>query len=116
MSALGRLRSFRDSDSTTLYCRQSLTWMLVSGDATKELGVFQRDPPHFGPSACMPSKWAQIDLVRKIGWIAAEDARGGEDIHISLSDFAMAKHAEVIGALLYDTDPSQGTGRPWFWA
>ncbi len=35
-------------------------------------------------------KWDQIDLKRKTGFVPDEDAKCGEDIHISLSDFAVA--------------------------
>lgn len=47
--------------------------------------------------------WSQLDLERKIGWVAAEDAKGNEDIHISLSDYAvdilkrqLGKHEERV--------------------
>jgi integrase len=48
-------------------------------------------------------RWSQLDLERKTGWVAAEDAKCGEDIHISLSDFAVevllrqrGKHPERV--------------------
>lgn len=34
--------------------------------------------------------WSQVDLERKAGFVAGEDAKCGEDIHIPLSDFAIA--------------------------
>jgi integrase len=33
--------------------------------------------------------WSQVDLERRTAWIAADEAKGGEDIHISLSDVAL---------------------------
>jgi integrase len=42
-------------------------------------------------------RWAQLDLDRKTGWIAADDAKGGEDIHISLSDLAVEVLARQRG-------------------
>ena len=36
-------------------------------------------------------KWCQLDLGRKTGYVAGEDAKCGEDIHISLSDRAVGR-------------------------
>jgi integrase len=33
--------------------------------------------------------WAHVHLKRRTAWIAADEAKGGEDIHISLCDLAL---------------------------
>ena len=47
--------------------------------------------------------WAQVHLKRRTAWIAADQAKGGEDIHISLCDLALevlerqrGKHPERV--------------------
>jgi integrase len=47
--------------------------------------------------------WSQVDPERSTGWIAAEDAKGKEDIHVSLSPLAVevlrrqhGKHSERV--------------------
>jgi integrase len=47
--------------------------------------------------------WEQVHLKRRTAWIAADDAKGGEDIHISLGDLALevlerqrGKHSERV--------------------
>lgn len=42
-------------------------------------------------------KWAQIDLQRRTGWVAGEEAKGGEDIHLSLSDLAVDVLTRQVG-------------------
>jgi integrase len=42
-------------------------------------------------------KWAQIDLQRRTGRVAAEEAKGGEDIHLSLSDLAIDVLTRQLG-------------------
>jgi integrase len=42
-------------------------------------------------------KWAQIDLIRQTAWIPAEEAKGDEDIHISLSELAIKVLARQVG-------------------
>jgi integrase len=48
-------------------------------------------------------RWSQVDLERRTAWIAADEAKGGEDIHVSLCDLAVealerqrGKHAEHV--------------------
>lgn len=47
--------------------------------------------------------WQQVDLVQRTAWIPDEEAKNGEDIHVSLSQFAveilqrqMGKHPEAV--------------------
>lgn len=35
-------------------------------------------------------EWAQVDLARQVAWIFGDQAKGGEDIHVSLNDTAMS--------------------------
>jgi integrase len=55
-------------------------------------------------------KWAQIDLIRQTGWIPAEEAKGDEDIHISLSDLAIKVLARQVGK--HDERVFTYAGRP----
>ena len=41
--------------------------------------------------------WSKVDLVRKTAWVADEDAKGDEDIHVSLSDMAVEILTRQIG-------------------
>lgn len=48
-------------------------------------------------------RWSQVDLERRTAWIAADEAKGGEDIHVSLCNLAVevlerqrGKHAERV--------------------
>jgi integrase len=48
-------------------------------------------------------RWSQVDHERRTAWISADEAKGGEDIHVSLSDLALAvlerqrgKHPERV--------------------
>jgi integrase len=34
-------------------------------------------------------RWSQVDLERRTAWITADDAKSGEDIHVSLCDLAV---------------------------
>lgn len=58
--------------------------------------------------------WSQVDLERGTAWVAAEDAKGGEDLHVSLSELALdvlrrqvGKHPERVFTY---------RGRPVRWA
>lgn len=70
-----------------------------------------------------------IDRERSTAWVAGDEAKAGEDIHVSVNELAMevllaelaemvrryahwapaqlAKHAAVIVALMYDTNTAQ---------
>jgi integrase len=55
-------------------------------------------------------RWSQVDLERRTAWIAADEAKGGEDIHISLCDLAVevlegqrGKHLERV--FTYEGNP-----------
>ena len=55
-------------------------------------------------------RWSQVDLVRRTAWIAADEAKGGEDIHVSLCDLAVevlerqrGKHSERV--FTYEGNP-----------
>nr|WP_307729198.1 tyrosine-type recombinase/integrase [Massilia sp. IC2-278] len=55
-------------------------------------------------------RWGQVDLKRGTAWIAADDAKGGEDIHVSLCDLALkvlecqhGKHPERV--FMYEGKP-----------
>lgn len=39
--------------------------------------------------------WSQIDLERRTAWIAGEDVKNGDDLHVSLNDLALAATAPV---------------------
>jgi integrase len=41
--------------------------------------------------------WSKVNLDRRTGWVAQEDAKGDEDIHISLSDLAVDILARQAG-------------------
>lgn len=48
-------------------------------------------------------RWSQVDLERSTAWIAADEAKGGEDIHVSVCDLAvevlerqLGKHPECV--------------------
>ena len=48
-------------------------------------------------------EWSQIDLARRTAWVFSDQAKGNEDIHVSLNDIAMevlqrqiGKHAERV--------------------
>lgn len=47
--------------------------------------------------------WAQVDLERRTAWIAGEDVKNGDDLHVSLNDLAVevlqrqrGKHPERV--------------------
>lgn len=74
-----------------------------------ELPVHQRDIVLFALATGLRQNnvtrltWSQVDLERSTGWIAAEDAKGKEDIHVSLSPLAVevlrrqrGKHPERV--------------------
>lgn len=42
-------------------------------------------------------RWAQVDLLRQTAWIPAEEAKGDEDIHISLSELAIKVLSRQVG-------------------
>ena len=51
--------------------------------------------------ACL--EWSQVDLARRTAWVHGDQAKGKEDIHVSLNDIAMevlqrqvGKHAERV--------------------
>jgi integrase len=55
-------------------------------------------------------RWLQVDLERCTAWIAADEAKGGEDIHVSLCDLAVevlegqrGKHSECV--FTYEGNP-----------
>jgi integrase len=64
-------------------------------------------------------RWSQLDLERGTGWIPAAEAKGGEDIHVSLSDLAVkvllrqrGKHDDFV--FTYRGKPiSQANTRAW---
>jgi integrase len=41
--------------------------------------------------------WEQVDLVRRTAWIPAADAKNGEDIHVSLSQFTVELLQRQLG-------------------
>jgi integrase len=48
-------------------------------------------------------RWSQVDLERRTAWIAADEAKGGEDIHVALCDLRLevlegqcGKHSERV--------------------
>jgi integrase len=41
--------------------------------------------------------WEQVDLVRRTAWIPAAEAKNGEDIHVSLSQFAIELLQRQLG-------------------
>lgn len=55
-------------------------------------------------------RWSQVDLERRTAWITADEAKGGEDIHVSLCDLAAdvlerqrGKHSERV--FTYEGNP-----------
>jgi integrase len=68
-----------------------------------ELPVHQRDITLFALATGLRQAnvtgltWAKVDLARKTGWVADEDAKGNEDIHISLSDMAVEILTRQVG-------------------
>jgi integrase len=55
-------------------------------------------------------RWSQVDIERRTAWIAADEAKGGEDIHISLCELAVevlegqrGKHSERV--FTYESNP-----------
>jgi integrase len=74
-----------------------------------ELPEHQRDIVLFAlatglrQSNVTPLTWSQVDMDRATGWIAADDAKNKEDIHVSLSPLAVdilrrqhGKHQERV--------------------
>ena len=75
----------------------------------QELPQHQRDTMLFALSTGLRQAnilgltWEQVDLLRHTAWIPADKAKGKEDIHISLSKFAvellqrqLGKHEERV--------------------
>jgi integrase len=55
-------------------------------------------------------RWSQVDLDRRTAWIEADEAKGGEDIHVSFCDLAVevlerqrGKHSERV--FTYEGNP-----------
>lgn len=79
------------------------------GRLIQELPVHQQDVVLFAlatglrQSNIRELSWQQVDLVQRTAWIPDEEAKNGEDIHVSLSQFAveilqrqMGKHPEAV--------------------
>ena len=81
-SCIGNWAPWRDPDRGMAINHQALRDIVVFTLAT---GLRQ--------SNVVRLRWSQVDLERRIAWIAAEEAKGSEDIHVSLSDLAL----EVLG-------------------
>jgi integrase len=59
-------------------------------------------------------RWAQVDLERRTAWVAAEDAKGGEDLHVSLSELALEVLRRQLGR--HPERVFTYRGRPISWA